>query len=89
MDKILRYFGHIAVNDMGHVIHVQAPGCNIGRHQHLEAAFLKPTQSSVPLRLRAIAMNHGGRKTIAYKFLRQPLGASLGAVKIKVWPCSA
>ena len=71
-------FLDIVVNDMGDVIHVQTTCCNIGRHEDLETAFLKPTQSSISLILGAIAMNHGSREALAHKFLRRSLGALLG-----------
>ena len=51
MDKVFRHLGHIVVNDVGHVIHVQTTGSDVGRDQHLETAFLKSTQSPIALRL--------------------------------------
>ena len=59
--------------------HVQSARSDIGRDQHLIAAFLKSAQSGVALRLRAIAVNHGSREAVPFQFLGQPLRATLGA----------
>src|SRR5258708_34895037 len=60
---------------------MQAAGGDVGGNQHLEATFLKSAQRAVALRLRAIAVNHGGGEAVAGQVLRQALGATLGAGK--------
>jgi hypothetical protein len=40
-------FGNVVVDHVGHVIAVQATRCDVGRDQHLVAAFLKSAQGAL------------------------------------------
>ena len=41
MDKVFRHFGQIVVDDVGNVLHVNAPRCQIGRDQDAISPLLK------------------------------------------------
>ncbi len=79
MDKALRIGGHIVVDDVGDVLHVDAAGSHVGGHQDAVASALESGQRRRALRLRAVTMNHGGGKSLADQGLGQPLGSALGA----------
>src|SRR5208337_1363596 len=79
MDKALRIGGHIVVDDVGDVLHVDAAGSQIGGYQDAVAPSLESGQRRRPLRLRAVAMNHGRSKSLAYQILGQPFRSSLGS----------
>ncbi len=79
VDEVFRHLGQVVVDDVGYIVHVQAARSDVGRDQHLVTAFLKSAQSAVPLRLRAVAVNHRRSETVADQFLGQPFGAAFGA----------
>ena len=81
MDKALRIGGHIVVDDMRDVLHVDAARSDIGGHQDAVVPALESGQRRGALRLRAVTMNHGRRKSLADQILGQPLGSPLGARK--------
>src|SRR5437879_473997 len=81
VDKILGYFGQIVVDDVRDVLYVNAARSEIRRHQDAEAALLEPGQSRGALRLRAVAMNHGGGEASAVQTLGNPFGSALGSRK--------
>ena len=79
VDEVFGHFGDVIVDDVGDVITMQSAGRDVGGDEHLEAAFLKSAEGAVALRLRAIAVNHGGGEAVAGQFLGEALGAALGA----------
>ena len=79
MDEVFSDFGDVIVDDVGDVITVQSAGGDVGGDQYLEAAFLESAEGAVALRLRAVAVNHGGGEAVAGKVLGEALGAALGA----------
>src|SRR5713226_10316760 len=62
MDKILRDFREIVVDDLRDVLHVNSARRQIRRHQHAEAPLLESRERRGALRLRAVAVNHCYRK---------------------------
>ena len=79
MDEVLSHLGHVVVDYVGHVVNVQATRGYISRHQNAVPTLSKAAQSSVALRLAAIAMNAGRLPTRVRELLRYPLRAMLGA----------
>ena len=79
VNEVLGHLRQVVVDDVGDVVDVQAARSDVGRHQHLEAAFLKSAQGFVTLRLRAVAVNHRGIEALARQFPGEPLRAALGA----------
>ena len=58
VNKILRHFGQIIVDDVRNVLNVNATRSQIGRDQDAIATLLKSGEGRIPLRLRAVAMDH-------------------------------
>jgi len=81
VNEIFRHFREIVVDDMRDVLHVNSARSQVGRHQHAEASLLEPCEGRGALRLRAVAMNHGGREALAIQALGNALGAPLGPRK--------
>ena len=79
MDKALRIGGHVVVDDVGDVLHVDAARSHVGGHQDAVAAALESGQRRRALRLRAVTVNHGRSKSLADQGLGQPLRSPLGA----------
>ena len=65
MDKVLGHLWQVIIDDVCDIIHVQATGGNISRHQYLKFTLLKSTERAISLRLRTIPVNHGRGKTFA------------------------
>src|SRR5579863_10638655 len=66
---------------MRYIVDVQTTRRYVSGNQHAEASLLKPAESSVSLRLRAVPMNHCRGKTFAHQLFCQPLRAALRASK--------
>ena len=79
VDEVLRDLGQVVVDDVGDVLHVNAAGGQVGRDQNAVASLLESGQGGGALRLRAVAVNHGGGKAFTIQVLGQALGAALGA----------
>ena len=58
MDKVFRHLRQVVIDHVRDVIDVQAARSDVGGHQYLKASFLESAQSSIPLGLAAVAMNH-------------------------------
>src|SRR5260370_5871856 len=81
VDKLLGHFRQVVVDDMRDVLHVNSARSQVGRHQHAEASLLEACEGRGALRLRAVAMNHGGGEALAIQALGNALGAALGSRK--------
>ena len=71
--------GKIVVDDVRDVLHVNAARGDVRGNQDAVAPLLKSGEGRVALRLRAVAMNHGGGESFASQVARKLLGAALGA----------
>jgi len=63
------------------VLNVNAPGGEVGCDENAEAATLEALEGGGALRLRAIAVDHGGVDAVAIQALGNAFSASLGAGK--------
>src|SRR5438552_8607327 len=79
VDEILRHFRQIVVDDVRDVLHVNPAGSQVRGDQHAEATLLKPSQRCGALRLRAVAMNHGGGEASAIQAVGNPFRSALGS----------
>ncbi len=79
MDEILRDFGQIVVDDVRDVLHVNAAGGQVSGYEDAEAPLLETGERCGALRLRAVAMDHGGREAFAIQAFGNALSAALGA----------
>src|SRR5271163_2880566 len=74
VNEILRDVRQVVVDDVGDVLHVDAAGGDVGGHENLDAALLKPGQRGKTLGLRAVAVNHGGGETVAMQVFADAFG---------------
>ena len=51
MDEFLRNLWQVVVDDVRNVVHANSARSYVGRHQHLELAFLKSVEGASALRL--------------------------------------
>ena len=79
MDKVLGPLGHIEVNDVGHVGHVDAAGGHVSSHENPMMPFGKAAQRRIPLRLRAVAVNLRRRMSGSDKTAGHAVRSMLGA----------
>ena len=79
MDEILGHVGQIVVDHVRDVIDVNAASGYVGGYQDAIASLLEPGEGRVALRLRAVAVNHGGGESVAAQRLGQFVGSALGA----------
>ena len=80
-DPVHITFGYIrqfVVDDMGHVIDVDAARGDIGRHQYACAAFTEIVERALACALRLVAMDCLGADSIALKMFHHLVGAMLG-----------
>ena len=63
---------------MSDVLHVNSARSDVRGHQDAITALLKPGERSGALRLRAVAVNHGGVDAALVQALGDALGAALG-----------
>jgi hypothetical protein len=55
MDIRIRIGRQLIVNHLGHILNIEASGCDISRHERPESAGSKGTERPFPLRLAVIA----------------------------------
>src|ERR1022692_2722855 len=79
VNEVFGHFGQVIIDNVSDVVAMQAARSDVGRDQHLKAAFLKSAEGAVALRLRAITVNHGGAEAVPGQFLSEALSAALGA----------
>jgi hypothetical protein len=60
-------------------LNIEPTRSDVGGDQHLEPAFVETVQRVRTLRLRTVAMNHGGKNTFTRQVFGQTLGAAFGA----------
>lgn len=80
-DPVHITFGYIrqfVVDDMGHVIDVDAARGYIGRHQNAYAALAEVVERALARTLRLVAMDCLGADAIAFKMFHHLVGAMLG-----------
>lgn len=58
MDIGLTVKGHVVIDDEGNAFHVQAPGRDIGCHQHIHLAIAQPLDGALPEGLGHITVEH-------------------------------
>ena len=69
VNEILRDLGQIVIDDVGDVLHMDTARGEVGGDEDPDAALLKRRQCGHALRLRAVAVNHGGGEAIAIEAL--------------------
>ena len=79
VDEVFRVLGDVVVNHMDDILHVDAARGDISRDQHAVAPLLEAGECGASLRLRAVAVNHGGGKTFAVEIFGEAVGSALGA----------
>ncbi len=79
MHEVLGQLGHVVVDHVRDVLHVDAACRNVSGHQNAMPAFSEAAQSGVPLRLRAVAVNLRGCVARAAQAVGKPVGSMLGA----------
>jgi len=79
MDEVFGDIGKIVVDDMGDVLHVDAASGDVGGDEDAILPPLEAGEGRGALRLRAVAMNHGGVDALAVEALGDAFGAALGA----------
>jgi len=79
MDEVFGDVGKIIVDDVGDVLNVDAASGDVGGHEDSILPALEAGQGGGALRLRAVAMNHGGVDALAVQALGDAFGAALGA----------
>ena len=79
--KVLGHLGHIEVDDVRHVGHIDAAGSHVGSHQHAVMPLGEAAQRRIPLGLRAVAVNLRRRPAGAGKPPRHAIRSVLGAHK--------
>src|SRR5271157_666773 len=79
MNKVLGNLWQIIVDDMRNIRDVDAARGDVRRHQDLELTLVEAVQGPGALRLGAVAVNHGRRKSVAHQALGQAFGPALGA----------
>src|SRR5260221_4555947 len=83
MDEVFSDVGKIIVDDVGDVLNVDAASGHVGGHEDSILPALEAGQGGGALRLRAVAMNHGGVDALAGQGLGEVFGAALGARRDK------
>src|SRR4051794_17830583 len=78
MNKVFRYLGQVIVDHVRHVWHVDAARGHVGGYQHAVTALGETAQSSIALRLRAVAVDLRCRPSGAREASRHAIGAMLG-----------
>ncbi len=71
--------GHVEVDHVGHLLHVDAAGGDVGGHQHVELAAAEAVHGPFPCGLGHVALQRHGAVAGALQLLRQALGPVLGA----------
>src|ERR1039458_9038430 len=79
MNKVLGHLGHIEVDDVRHVGHVDTAGGNVGGNEHAMTALGEAAQSLIALGLRAVAVNLRGGMAAANEATSYAVCAVLGA----------
>src|SRR5579859_7811941 len=79
MDKVFGDVGQIVVDDVRDVLDVDAASGNVSGHEHAILPALEPREGGSTLRLRAVAVNHGGVDALTVQVLGDAFGAALGA----------
>ena len=79
VDEVLRDIRQVVVDHVSDILHVNAARSQVGGHHHAVASLLEPCERRVALRLRTVAMNHGGGEAFAAQVWRKFLGSALGA----------
>ena len=79
MDKVLGHLGHVEVDYVRHVGHIDAASGNVGGHQHAVTPLGEAAQGLVALGLRAVAVNLRRRVAGARQPARHAICAVLGA----------
>ena len=79
MNKVLCHLGHVEVDHLRHVGHVDAPGGYVCRNENAVTALGEAAQRGVALGLRAVAVNLRRRVPTANQPARYAVRAVLGA----------
>jgi len=79
MDEVFGDIGKIVIDDVGDVLNVDAASGDVGGDQDAILPALKAGEGGGALRLRAVAMNHGGVDALPVEALGDAFGAALGA----------
>src|SRR5580658_3712966 len=79
VNEVLRDVRQIVVDDVHDVLYVDSARSEIRRHEYAIAPLLESSKGCIPLRLRAVAMDHRRGKAVAVQALGDALGAALGA----------
>jgi len=79
MDEVFSDIGKVVIDNVGDVLDVNAASGDVGGNEHAILSALEAGEGRGPLRLRAVAMNHGGIDTLAIQALGDAFRAALGA----------
>src|SRR5579863_2773073 len=79
VDEVFGDIGKVVVDDVGDVLDVDAASGDVGGNEHAILPALETSEGRSPLRLRAVAMNHGGVDALTVQILGDALRAALGA----------
>jgi hypothetical protein len=78
VNVVLVLGGRVVVDDVGDVLHIQAPRGQIGGDQRGDLPGLESSQGSLPGSLGKIAVHRRGRDPLRLQSDDQPIGPSLG-----------
>ena len=81
VDVGLRIKGDVVVDHQADAIHIEAPGCHVGGHQHIHLALLEPFDRPFPLGLGHIAIEHSHVVAVLLEGFGHRHGDGLGAGK--------
>ena len=81
MGVIGRFPWQGVVKDVGEVVHVDAPGGDVGGHQHLEVLLLESEHDPVALGLRHFPVQRVGAVTTLQQILGKRLGVAARPAK--------
>ena len=79
VDVVLGLRRQVVVDDVGDLVHVDAPGHDVGGHQHPVGAVLEAVESVLPLGLAAVGVDGRALDAAALQMAAHPVGAVLGA----------
>ena len=77
----VRRVRHVKVNDVRHLLHVEAASRKIGRNENIELAVAKAVHGALALALGHIALQGNGTPSGSAELLRQAFGTVFGAGK--------
>ena len=81
MDVIFRMLGHIVIDHVAHAGDVESARGDVGRDHHFIFAALETFQRFDAFALGAVRMQHRDGMVALFQFVRDAVGAVLGATK--------